>query len=179
MVIDILLILFAIGAFWIGYTQGIVSTLLSVLTYIVALLLTLKFSPWLADLLVSTFKIGKLFALIFGTIGFFILISFLLRWLVKRADKYIQKSKLSSFSKIMGGVVMMLIGIMSYSFILIAINQFGMIGEQTRKTSYSFKTLEIIPSKAKDFIEEFKPLFRRYWELMEETAQESKNSPAG
>lgn len=179
MAIDIVLIICALIAYWIGYTRGIVMTLLSVMTYVVALLLTLKFSPWVTDFVVTYFKIGKLFALIFGTIGFFILTVFILRLLIKRADKYIQSSKLSSLNKVMGGAVMLMIGIIVYSFLVQGVNRFGMINDEAKRSSYSYNTLEAIPGKSKVIIEKFKPLFRRYWELMEETAQESKNSPTG
>lgn len=47
MIIDIALLLFALAGFWVGYTKGIVSTLFSILGYIIALLITLKISPGL------------------------------------------------------------------------------------------------------------------------------------
>jgi hypothetical protein len=44
--------------------------------------------------------------------------------------------------------------------------------------SYSYPVLEQVPIKTKSFIAEFKPLFRRYWELMEKTMHEGNTPPA-
>jgi membrane protein required for colicin V production len=61
MVIDILLLVFAAASFWLGYSKGIVSTLFSILGYLIALLITLLFSPWLAGLLIKSLTcIGSL-----------------------------------------------------------------------------------------------------------------------
>ncbi len=70
---------------------------------------------------------------------------------------------------------MVLVGIFIFSLVLWSLTQFGIVSEKTKSGSISYHTLQIIPGKAGAFIEEFKPLFRRYWELMHETIQESKS----
>lgn len=174
MIIDIVLVIFALTGFWLGYTKGVVRTLVMVAAYTVAVLVTLKISPWLMEFLTNTFPIGKVFALIFGTIGILVSLIFLIHWVAKKLDTSFQKGKLSGSDKIFGGIIMLVVGVLFYSMLLWPINQFGMIGEKSKASSFTYKTLETIPLKTRTFVEGFKPLFRQFWELMEETIQEAQ-----
>lgn len=176
MIIDILLVIFALAGFWLGYTRGFIKTLIMVVAYIAALLLTLKFSPLLADGLVRLFNIGKLPALIFGTILFLVALVFLIHWAAKRIEKSVEKGQLSKASQIFGGIVQMLMAVLIYSLILWPVNQFGMIGEQSKQKSHSSAALHAVPEKAKSLILALKPVFSRYWELMETTINETKKA---
>jgi hypothetical protein len=178
MIIDIGLVLFAGAGFWLGYTKGLVRVLFVIVFYAIALLLTLALSPWIMDLIIRWFNADKMFALIFGSIFTMIIFILLLHWMLKSVEKYLKKSKLGAYSKSFGGVVMMLVSMVVYSFLIWAIVQFGWIGPNVKTKSYSYPILEQVPMKTKSFIVEFKPLFSRYWELMEKTMHEDKAPPA-
>ena len=173
MIIDIVLVLFAIAGFYLGYTKGIVRTLIMVAAYTAAVMLTLKISPWLMDFLTGTFNMAKVFALIFGTIAILVALIFLVHWIARRVEDSFKKGKLSGSDKILGGIIMLCVGIIFYSMVLWPINQFHMIGEKSKQSSLSYKTLEAMPLKAKALAEATKPLFSRFWQLMEETIQET------
>ena len=174
MIIDIILLIFVLAGFWLGYVRGIIRSLIMIVAYIAALLITLKISPWLAGFLSDTFSIGKLTALLFGTIFFLLLLIFLIHYIAKRISKSVKKGNLTTANKIIGGLIMTGLAVLFYSLWLWPINQFGMIGEKAKEKSLSYNTLVSIPEKSKTFIEKFKPLFSRYWQLMEETIDESK-----
>jgi membrane protein required for colicin V production len=174
MIIDIVLLVFALTGFWLGYTKGVVRTLVMVAAYTVAVLVTLKISPWLMEFLSKTLPIGKVFALIFGTIAILVSLIFLIHWIAKKLDTSFQKGKLSGSDKIIGGVIMLIVGVLFYSMLLWPINQFNMIGEKSKASSMSYKTLETIPLKTRTFVEGFKPLFNHFWEVMEDTIQEAQ-----
>jgi uncharacterized membrane protein required for colicin V production len=179
MIIDIALVLFAGAGFWLGYTKGIVRTLFFVVFYTIALLLTLAISPWVMDLSIRWFNADKMFALIFGTIITLVILIFLLHWMLKSVEKYLKKSKLGAYSKSFGGVIMMVVSMLVYSFLIWAIVQFGWIGTEVKTKSYSYPIIEKVPVSTQNFMAEFKPLFRRYWELMEKTMHEGNTPPAG
>lgn len=174
MIIDIVLVVFALTGFWLGYTKGIVRTLVMVAAYTVAVLVTLKISPWLMEFLVKTFPIGKVFALIFGTIASLVSLIFVVHWVAKKIDTSFQKGRLSGSDKIIGGIIMLIVGVLFYSMMLWPLNQFEMIGEKSKTSSVSYKTLETIPLKTRTFVEGFKPLFNHFWEVMDETIQEAQ-----
>jgi uncharacterized membrane protein required for colicin V production len=179
MIIDIVLLVFALTGFWLGYTKGVVRTLVMVAAYTAAVLVTLKISPLLMEFLTKTFNIGKVFALIFGTIAILVSLIFMIHWIAKKMDTSFQKGKLSGSDKIFGGIIMLIMGVLFYSMVLWPINQFEMIGEKYKASSISYKTLETIPIKTRTFVEGFKPLFSHFWQVMEETIQEAqqKESP--
>jgi uncharacterized membrane protein required for colicin V production len=175
MLIDILLVIFALAGFWAGYTKGIVSTLFSILGYIIALLITLKISPWFTDFLVSSFKMEKMFALIFGTLALLLLFIFLIRLLLRKVTMYLEKSKISAANKVIAGLIMACMGILFFSLVLWPMNQFGILNENAKTTSISYHVLEGIPDKMRTVIEKLKPLFNRYWDLMQQTIQEGNS----
>ncbi|HJW29662.1 MAG TPA: CvpA family protein, partial [Saprospiraceae bacterium] len=160
-----------------GYTRGIVRTLFVIVSYTIALLLTLAISPWVMSLIIKWFNADKMFALIFGSIGTMLILILLFHWMFKSIEKYLRKSKLGAFSKSIGGVVMMLVAMIVYSILIWAIVQFGWIGEKTTSKSYSYPVLSQVAHRMRSFAEEFRPLFRRYWDLMDQTFQEGKEKP--
>lgn len=176
MIIDIILLIFIIGGFWRGYVRGIIRTLIMMVAYVAALLITLKISPWLAGFLSSTLPMGKMFALIFGTIGLFLLLLAVIHFIAKRVSQSAKKGNLTTANKIFGGLIMTGLAILFYTILLWPINQFGMIGTKAKQTSLSYATLITIPEKSRTWIEKFKPLFSRYWQLMEETIDENKSA---
>jgi uncharacterized membrane protein required for colicin V production len=178
MIIDIGLVLFAGAGFWLGYTKGLVRTLFFVVFYTIALLLTLALSPWMMDLIIRWFNADKMFALIFGTIFTMVILVVLLHWMLKSVEKYLKKSRFGAYSKSFGGVVMMLVAMTVYSFLIWAIVGFGWMNITVKNKSYAYPVLEQVPIKTKSFIEEFKPLFSRYWDLMEKTVHEGDSPPA-
>jgi len=72
---------------------------------------------------------------------------------------------------------MMLIGIIVFSFLLLMVNSFGLINEKIKLSSISYQTLEVIPVKSRALLSEFKPIFNRYWELMQDSVSK-KQTPA-
>ncbi len=165
--------MFAIFSFWLGFAKGFAGTLLQVTIYFVALMLTLVISPWLAEIISNTFPVGKLFALLFGTIGVFILICYIFYFLTKRLDASLKRRQRTTQSKLLGGIVMTITGILIFGLMLGAIHQFNLIKTASKESSLTYKFLKPIPEKASAFVETFKPLFRKYWESMEETVKEN------
>jgi hypothetical protein len=178
MIIDILLILFIIAGFWLGYAKGLASTLFAISGYILALLLTLKISPWVMGLMVKFLGAGQMFALVFGTLfclfGFILLIN----WLVKSVENHLKQSSYSRAGKIGGGIVMTLAGTVVFSYVLWFIVQFGWVGDKTKSSSHSYSVIHKIPVHTGAFAQEFKPLFNRYWELTQSTIAAGKAEPA-
>ncbi len=179
MAIDLILLLFAITGFWLGYSKGIAATLFSIVSYVVALVITLACAPWLSTSLIGMFHMNILLAIILSTFLFFISCIFLFRWLGKKVEAFLKKGNRNKISKVLGGVVMMLTGIIVYSLIVWLVNLSNLIREKDKLSSRSYETLEIIPSKAKLVSEEFKTLFNRYWKLLQESASEEKPTTPG
>lgn len=176
MIIDIILIMFAIAGFWVGYTRGIAGTLLVVAGYVIALLITLKITPWLVGFLVRTINLEKVLALIFGTILVLVLFIFLVHFLARRIDHYFTKTKPPAVSKVFGGLVLCLVFMVFYGLVVNTLNSFRMVGEKARQSSISYFTLIAVPGSAKKMAEKTRPIFNGYWKLIDETIQHRQQS---
>lgn len=175
MIIDILLILFVIAGFWLGYTRGIAGTLLVVAGYILAVLITLEITPWLVRFLIHNLHLEPLFALIFSTLLVLILLIFLVHVLARRIGHYFTKSKPPAVSKIFGGLLLVLVFASFYSLVVFTLNHFHMVGEKARQSSMTYPTLIAVPQGAKTVAEKTKPVFSDYGKLMEETVHQQHN----
>lgn len=72
---------------------------------------------------------------------------------------------------------MLLATVVVFSFLANFVVQLGWVGEKTTATSYTYSTLSRIPAYTKSIAAEFRPLFGRYWDLMENTYREGKAKP--
>ena len=174
MLIDIILIIFIISGFWWGYTHGLGRVLLNIVLYIPAIIITLLTAPWLADFLSSVLPMGKLFALLFGTIGLFILYSFILFRLTKALDKKLGAKKVIGRNNIPAGIIMLLFSILIYGLLLGALDATRWLNNDIKQTSVSYPALKSIPIQAGKVVEISKPVFKNYWQLLQETVKESQ-----
>jgi biotin transporter BioY len=87
----------------------------------------------------------RFLALVLSTLFFFLVSIFLIKWLGKKWSNFLNRNKTNKASKIQGGIVMMLIGIIVFSFLLLMVNSFGLINEKIKLGSISYQTLEVIP----------------------------------
>ncbi len=122
---------------------------------------------------------NHLMGLILGTLLFFIASIFLIKWLSKKVEDFLNKGKLSGSNKILGGLVMVIVGVVLYSLILWVISDFHLINEKIKSASITYPTLEAIPSKAGSFVLDFKHVFQRYWELIQESVNENQTPAPG
>lgn len=179
MVIDIMLIIFAVVSFWLGYTKGIVATLFSILEWVVASLLTIALSPYLSGMLIRLFNMKPMLALLLGTFVFFLILIYLIKWLTKKMEASLKKGKLSGSTKILGGIVMMIVGILFYSVFIWLANYYGLINEKTEMASFTYKTLNVISSAMNSLVTDLKPVFQRYWELIQNSVGKEKSPTPG
>ncbi len=94
-------------------------------------------------------------------------------------EDFLNKGKLSGSNKILGGLVMVIVGVVLYSLILWVISDFHLINEKIKSASITYPTLEAIPSKAGSFVLDFKHVFQRYWELIQESVNENQTPAPG
>src|SRR5205085_11014471 len=135
MAIDIILVLLAVLGFWLGYAKGIVATLFSILEYVLAMVISIAFAPFLSNWMVSSLHMQPVISLVLATIIIFLLSILLLKWLTKKIESSLKKGRLSSTTKILGGVVMMIVVILFYSIMIWLVNYYGGINEKIKSAS--------------------------------------------
>lgn len=168
MYIDIVLILFALYGLWVGFRKGFIRTLFSLLLVIVGLLLTLKLSPWVVEMIRDSIAMDKLISLIIGVLLCYLVVTLILRWVGKNVDKMLRKAKLNLVSKLLGGILLGLLMVLSYSVIIWFLDQTQLISDHQRMTSKTYAFLMDVPSRLQAFLLEFKPLFQDFWDMIED-----------
>ena len=72
---------------------------------------------------------------------------------------------------------MLIVGIVLYSLMLWVMNDFSLLNDKFKTTSLSYRTLEVIPAKAGSLILDLKPIFQRYWDLIQDSIKENQTPP--
>ena len=162
--IDLGFLVFLIYGFYLGYSKGILKTIFAILSIFIAIILTMKFSPLLVDFVDNLLKLGPTFSLILGFVICFFVVLLLVRLIGKSVEKIFKAVKLNFINKIVGGVMMALLFVVSYSAILWFLSQTDMLSNQQKEQSVTYEQLEPIPNKARGAIEQLKPAFKGFWE---------------
>jgi membrane protein required for colicin V production len=168
MYIDLVFLLFALYGFWMGYRKGLIRTLFSLLSFVIGLLLTLKFSPYVIEFMMNVFHLEKILALIIGLLLCFFLIMGVVKWIGNSIEKMLMKAKLNTFNKIQGGIILSFLMIVTYSVIIWFLDKTQLISDHQRLASRTYPFLVELPAKMQTFLMEFKPLFEKFWQLVQD-----------
>jgi membrane protein required for colicin V production len=172
--IDVGFLIFLAYGFYLGYSRGIIKTVYSIISILVAILLSFKISPLLIDVIDSTLKLGPTFSFILGFVLTFVIIVFAIRLIGKAFEKVLKTVKLNFINKIAGGVMMAVLFLVCYSWILWFLNQTSIISEQQHNQSITYERLEPIPNQTREAFKQLKPAFEGFWEKSTEAINESK-----
>ena len=168
MYIDLIFILFALYGFWMGYRKGLIRTLFSFLSFIIGLLLTLKFSPYVVEFITDVFHTEKILSLVIGLLQSFFVVMGVVKWIGKSIEKMLTRAKLNTFNKIQGGILLSFMMIVMYSVIIWFLDRTQLISDHQRLASKTYPYLIELPAKMQAFLMEFKPLFEKFWQLVQD-----------
>ena len=135
----------------------------------------MKFSPIVIDLIDNALKIGPTFSLIIAFLLCFVTVMFLVRLFGKGVEKIFKAVKLNFINKIVGGLMMAMLFVISYSTILWFLDQSKLLSENQKLGSLSYEHIEPIPEEARDAMEQLKPAFKGFWEKSREAFENQKN----
>ena len=175
--IDVGFLIFLSYGFYLGYSKGILKTVFAIISILVAVLLSMKLSPIFIDIVERFLKLGPQISLILGFVLCFIAILFIVRLIGKSAEKLLKAVKLNFINKIVGGVLMAILFVISYSAILWFLNESNLLSEEQKEQSITYEQLEPIPAQARGTIAKLKPAFQSFWEKSTNAINDSNNNP--
>ena len=164
MIIDILCGIIVGFCFYLGYTKGIIKTVFGVLSIIIGLLATLKFSHILMALLDKVIDVDPRIMIILGFVLTFLLILIGIRMIGNALEKLLETAHINFINQIAGGFVSALIALVIYSSIVGFCDKIKIIKDEVKTSSITFPILATIPDKSKDFLEKAKPFFSEFWQ---------------
>jgi membrane protein required for colicin V production len=178
MIIDIVCGLLVALSFYLGYTKGIIKSVFAILSIIIGLLATLKFSYFVIGILEKFLTIDPRWVIILGFILTFLLVLIGIRALGKLLEKVLQTAHINFINQLAGGVISTLIALIIYSSILGFLDRINLIKPELKLDSASYSILETIPEKSKSLVEASKPFFSEFWAKTQDAINKAeKNKP--
>lgn len=175
MIIDIIaLLLVSYGAYQ-GFSRGLIKTLFATVSLIIGVVAALKLSPLLMDLLESSLGWSRPVAVAVGLVATFILVMFIIRFVGDKVEKLFEAVQLGILNKLAGAALLGGFYALLVSFGVFVVDQVGLVGEETKRSSITYPFLEPLPQAARGVGESLKPLFTDFWDKMLETMDEIKD----
>ena len=175
MLIDILFLVFAGIGFYTGYNKGIVRTVVTAFSLIVAVLAAFRFAPFVADGLMSVFKStsSSMFLIAFALT--FIGVILIIRTVVKMIEKGFQAANINFVNKIAGGLLTGAIATLVLSLFLWFGDNAGLIKENAKQQSLTYNSLEAFPGTVKTFVAKMKPKAKEFYDKTKDALEESRD----
>lgn len=164
MIIDLLCLLIAVYAFYMGYTKGIIQTIFNTLSIFIGLLVALKLSPVLINLLENIFNKESTLIFILGFVLTFIVVLILIRFIGKKLEKLFKTIKLNFINKLAGGAVLSFVFLVCFSYVIFFLDKTHLITDSTKQKSFTYPVLQVLPSHSKQLMEKVKPFFKEFWD---------------
>ncbi len=148
MILDLICLIFVAYGFWVGYSKGIISTVLSIASYFFGVLAAMKFGPVMADILGDIFQTsegwqGGIFIL--GVILTFFLTLVLFRLLAKGLTGVMESVNINFINQILGGILSGFFFAFVFSGLVLFGDQARIVSEEAKQQSITYPLLKPLP----------------------------------
>ena len=183
MAIDIILVIFTIYGFWVGFSRGIIGTVFTVLSYVFGVLAAMKLSPSVTRLLEEQFYASP-FMFIAGFLLTFIGTMMLLRFIGRSLEGVLKSVNINIVNQIVGGTFSAAFMILIFSVLMSFAEASKLVDNKTMETSMSYPYVKQFPKQMKVVYEKAKPVFLTFWDestefmdRVEEMTEKTDGSP--
>ncbi|MEM1217197.1 MAG: CvpA family protein [Bacteroidota bacterium] len=164
MILDIICLVCAAYGFYVGYSRGIIKTVLTAASFLFGVTATAKFSPTVGDMLLGSFPtMGEGFSLLLGMILTFILTLAIFRLVANGLENVLEAVNINFINQIMGGVISMLFLILLYSSFVAFADNSRLIDETTKTTSKTYAIVRPLPDYAWKTGKRIWPVFQEFY----------------
>ena len=165
MVIDIVCLIFLAYGFWVGYSRGIISTVLSLTSYLFGVLAAMKFGPIAADMIFEAFPaVTSAGAFAIGVVLLFFLTLILFRILARGLTGFMERVNINLINQVLGGLLSGLF----FTFIFSGLVYFGdrskIISDELRANSITYPVLVQLPDIVIERAKQLFPIFYDFYE---------------
>ena len=165
MMIDVICFILALYGLWVGYSRGIIKTVLTAASLLFGFMAAAKFSPTVSEMLqgiMGTTPSSMVLAAAF--ILTFILTLVLFRLLANGLENVLEAVNINFINQILGGVVSMFFFVFIFSVLVSFANGSRMIDRDTKETSFTYFVLEPMPGYAWDMGQTIWPVFQEFYQ---------------
>jgi membrane protein required for colicin V production len=163
MIIDAICLIIGLYGFWVGYSRGIIETVLTAASYLLGAMAAAKFSPTVSDMLTGFFHAPASVMLPAGFLLTFILTLILFRMLANGLEGMLEAVNINFINQVMGGFISMLFFLFIFSALVAFANGAKMIDEDTKAQSLTYRMLEPMPDAVWKLTKNVWPVFTEFY----------------
>jgi membrane protein required for colicin V production len=164
MIIDVVCLVLALYGFWVGYSRGIIKTVLTVFSILFGVMAAAKFSPTVSVMLQESFGGGSALMFLVALILTFMATLFLFRMLANGLENMLEAVNINFINQFMGGVISLIFFVFIYSALVSFADNSRLIDDDTKRESITYSILEPLPEVAWDIGQSVWPVFQEFWE---------------
>jgi membrane protein required for colicin V production len=165
MAIDIICLIFLAYGFWIGYSKGIISTVLSLASYIFGVLAAMKFGPIMGDMIFGWAPVlTSVGAFVLGVIAVFVMTLVLFRIVAKGLTSFMENININFINQILGGVLSGLFFTFIFSGLVFFGDQSRIVTDDLRTSSITYNPLTQIRIAVWEQGKDLYPVFRDFYD---------------
>jgi membrane protein required for colicin V production len=169
MVIDIVCLIFLAYGFWVGFSRGIISTVLSLASYLFGVLAAMRFGPVAGAMIFEAFPgVTSAGAFVLGVVLLFFLTLILFRIVARGLTGFMETVDINFINQVLGGLLSGLF----FTFIFSGLVYFGdrskIITDEAKANSITYPVLIQLPDIV---IEKGKAIFPILYDFYEQAVE--------
>lgn len=164
MVIDIIFLIVAGYGFFIGYSRGIIKTILYTISIVFGFIIAAKFAPAATDLLITLFDNRSSMMYLAGFLLCLTLTILLIRLFAKGLEGLLKTANINVINQFLGGGLMAGLLVLLYSMLLSFGEKAHLLNDENTKDSRSYAYLKEFPGQAKRFANWVAPALEDVWD---------------
>ncbi|MEM9835168.1 MAG: CvpA family protein [Bacteroidota bacterium] len=169
MILDIICLIFVAYGFWVGYSKGIISTVLNLASYVFGILAAMKFGPVMADILSGMINNGdqgvwKGGMFLLGIIVTFFLTLVLFKILARGLTGILESININFINQIAGGILSAAFFLTVFSGLALFGSRAQIITPEARETSITYPILEPLPQFVWERGQALLPVFQDFYD---------------
>ncbi len=171
MIIDILFAGVLGYGIYVGFSNGIIKTIFTVLSFAIGFLVTANFHEQVTDLLKDLFNYHNPMMIFAGIFITFFITMLLLRLIGKQIENIFKTAKINFLNQILGGVVMAGLFTIVFSTIVWFLVEARVLNNQVAD-SKTYPILQEVPGRTKMVWAKISPQVTELWQNMAKTIEE-------
>lgn len=175
MLIDIILAALVIYGFFIGYTKGIIKTVLYTVAIVMGLVAGIKFAPVATTFLEGTFNFDSSLSFIAGFLTVFLGTILVIRLIARGIEGFFKTTHINFVNQLIGGALTAAFFAFLYSAVITFADSSHLISDKAKAESKSFAYLMPFRRKSMNTIKTVKPSLKKYWDESMQVMEKVKN----
>ena len=173
MILDILLGLFVFGAFYKGYTKGIIYSMLSLIAIMVGIIIAMNFSSFAAVWLAKNFNLPSIILPVLSFVLVLIAVIASIKLVAILTEKILKAIMLNFVNKIAGALVWSFIVVLIFSVLVYFVDQAGFLTLAVKQASITYPLVKSLGPEGLSIFQTLTPYLKESFELLNKTVQEA------